>query len=284
MNGGSVANEDWAANLSDLNIAEDAVFTTVEENVFIDVVTGEGTLRTGFRGAGYEELTIGVMNGGANFDGLVEGQSVAADDLGALTKVGTGIQTFTGASTLHGDYTIQEGTLVYTSSSSIIFYPTLSDTTNQIVGGVAGSGTVDFDGATNIDFSGTDITFGNSWTLIDNSSLSAEVAPLAVTSTEGNFSEGASGVWTFTVFTGLLVFEEGSPPSGYSAFQVALFFPDEIEAGQADADFDFGGLNNGIEFVVGEILSTPQMMRNLLRHSLRLTEDCSSPSVARMIR
>ena len=263
VNGGSLANEDWSENLSDLNIADDAVFTTVEANVFVDAVTGNGTLRTGFDGAGYEELTIGVMNGDATFNGLVEDQNVAADDLGALTKVGTGTQTFTGESTLHGDYTVEEGTLIYTSTSSITFYPTLNDTTNQILGRGASTGAIDIDGAINIDFSGTEIAFDNTWLLIDRSSLSIITGPsFNVTSSAGDFSEGNPGIWTldtggnlwtFTVSTGILQLAEGTPSVGFEAFQTNFFTPEEIIAGGADVDFDFdgGALDNGIEFVVG---------------------------------
>ena len=262
VNGGSSANEDWSANLSDLNIVDGAVFTTVEANVFVDTVTGDGTLRSGFRdGFGYEELTIGVMNGDAIFNGLVEDNDANDDEFGALTKVGTGTQTFTGASTLHGDYTVEAGTLVYTDSSSITFYPTLNDTTNQVLG--ASAGTINIDGAVNIDFSETDTTFGNSWTLIDDSSLTVvEGSTFRVTSTAGDFSEGTPGVWTldaggnlwtFTEETGVLGLEEGIPVGGFAAFQEAFFSPPEIAGGDADNDndFDLGGLNNGIEFVVG---------------------------------
>ena len=262
VEGGSSANEDWSANLSDLNIAANAVFTTVEANVFIDTVTGDGTLRSGFDGAGYEELTIGVMNGDATFNGLVEDQNADESDLGALTKVGTGTQTFTGSSTLHGDYTVAGGALVYTSTSSITFYPTLDDTSNQILGEGA-TAVINIDGAINIDFSETDTTFGNTWVLIDPSSLSTITGPsFNVTSSAGDFSEESPGIWTldaggnlwtFTVATGILQLAEGSPLSGFDFFQVNFFAADEIAAGDADLDVDFdgGSLNNGIEFVVG---------------------------------
>ena len=152
--------------------------------------------------------------------------------------------------------------MVYTSTSSITFYPTLDDTSNQILGEGA-TAVINIDGAINIDFSETDTTFGNTWVLIDLSSLSTITGPsFNVTSSAGDFSEESPGIWTldaggnlwtFTVATGILQLAEGSPLSGFDFFQVNFFAADEIAAGDADLDVDFdgGSLNNGIEFVVG---------------------------------
>jgi len=104
---GSNANENWSANLSSLNVEADAVFDTVEANVRVNRITGTGTIKTGFPGAGYENLTIGVDDGSSTFAGVIE-NGVAA---GNLVKIGTGTITLSGTTTHTGTTTVADGTL-----------------------------------------------------------------------------------------------------------------------------------------------------------------------------
>jgi hypothetical protein len=45
------ANENWTGNLSGLNVATGVSFTGVEANVRVDVLTGAGTISSGYPGA-----------------------------------------------------------------------------------------------------------------------------------------------------------------------------------------------------------------------------------------
>ena len=105
--GGAYANEVWTDNRSDLNIASGAVFTTVEANVRVNKITGTGTIQTGYSGAGYANLTIGVDNGSSTFYGVIQDAGAA----GNLVKTGTGTITLTGTNTYTGTTTISAGAL-----------------------------------------------------------------------------------------------------------------------------------------------------------------------------
>lgn len=113
--GGSYGNEKWGANLSDLNIAGGAAFSTVEANVRVNRITGTGTLGTGYSGAGYENLTIGVDNGSSTFDGVIQNAAAA----GNLVKTGSGAITLAGSSTYSGSTTVSAGTLNFSGTNTI---------------------------------------------------------------------------------------------------------------------------------------------------------------------
>ena len=113
--GGSNANEVWTNNKSDLSIASGATFDGVEANVRVDGISGSGTIRTGYSGAGYLHLAIGVDNGSSTFDGVIADRSAA----GNLRKEGTGTITLAGNNTFTGTTTIATGILHVTSGSSL---------------------------------------------------------------------------------------------------------------------------------------------------------------------
>jgi fibronectin-binding autotransporter adhesin len=131
--GGSSANENWSSNLSDLAVASGATFDTVEANVRVNSLSGAGTISTGYSGAGYTEMFIGVNNGtGATFSGVISNSASA----GSITKQGTGTQTLSGASTYTGATLISAGVLSVTGSLSA------SSAVSVNGGGLQGSGTV----------------------------------------------------------------------------------------------------------------------------------------------
>jgi len=102
LTGGSNGNEVWTNNLADLNVASGAVFNGVEANVRVDALTGTGTIRSGYPGAGYANFTFGVDNGSGSFGGLLTDSSAA----GNFVKTGTGTQTLTSANTYTGSTTL----------------------------------------------------------------------------------------------------------------------------------------------------------------------------------
>ena len=108
---GSFANENWSNNRSDLHVAAGAVFKTVEANVRLDRITGEGTLGTGFAGAGYQNLTVGIEGGSSRFDGVIANTDDNPSFVGNLVKQGGGTLTLTNTSTYRGSTTIAAGTL-----------------------------------------------------------------------------------------------------------------------------------------------------------------------------
>ena len=107
LTGGSNANDVWTNNLADLNVASGATFSGVESNVRVDALTGSGSIRSGYPGAGYVNFTFGVDNGSGTFGGVLSD----AGAVGNFVKAGTGTQTLTHANTYSGTTTIAAGTI-----------------------------------------------------------------------------------------------------------------------------------------------------------------------------
>jgi autotransporter-associated beta strand protein len=131
--GGSWGNDNWGANLSDLNVESGAVFSTVEANARVNKITGSGTIKTGYNGAGYQNLTIGVDNGSSTFAGVIAN----AENAGSLLKTGSGTITLTGVNTYTGATNVTGGTLIINGSTSIA-----SAVTVGLNGTLGGTGTV----------------------------------------------------------------------------------------------------------------------------------------------
>ena len=110
--GGSNTNEDWTTNLADLNVATGAVFSGVEANVRVDALSGAGTIRSGFNGAGYTGFTFGVDNGSGTFSGVLANDS----STGNFTKTGSGTQILSGTNTYSGTTTVNGGALLLNGS------------------------------------------------------------------------------------------------------------------------------------------------------------------------
>ncbi len=110
--GGSNTNEDWTTNLADLNVASGAVFSGVESNVRVDALSGAGTIKSGFNGAGYAGFTFGVDDGSGTFSGVLANDS----STGNFTKAGSGTQILSGANTYTGTTTVSGGTLLVNGS------------------------------------------------------------------------------------------------------------------------------------------------------------------------
>ena len=111
--GGSNANEVWTSNLSDLNVASGATFSTVEANARVNKITGTGTIKTGYNGAGYTNFTIGVDNGSSTFGGSIQNSASA----GNLVKTGSGSITLSGNNTYTGGTTVDSGILELSGST-----------------------------------------------------------------------------------------------------------------------------------------------------------------------
>jgi autotransporter-associated beta strand protein len=128
--GSSSYQVNWNNNNASLNIAPGAVFDAVEAGptgvIQIDALNGAGTLQGGFylNAGATSTLIIGVASGSGFFAGSLLDDAAAHL---AITKVGSGTQTFTGATSYTGATTVNAGTLIVThafsSSSHLIISP-----------------------------------------------------------------------------------------------------------------------------------------------------------------
>ncbi|MDQ8191133.1 autotransporter-associated beta strand repeat-containing protein [Roseibacillus persicicus] len=265
--GGSNANENWANNLCDLNLAAGALFAGTEANVVFDTLTGEGTFRTGFEAAGYVQATIGVSNGDATFNGAIIDTPPSGTGVlrtGNIRKIGTGTQILAGENTYTGNTVIEDGTLTFTSTtSSLIFAPGANNVSNAVLGGELTSGAVNLDGKILFDLSGAEKIDGNSWVIVENEFLDETYgATFSVGALGGpdfvespadsgvwvyDTADADSTVWTFQEGTGLLTVE--STFEGFSYATWAADFPSLDGTSQED-DSDGDGIANVLEYVL----------------------------------
>ncbi|WP_210302210.1 autotransporter-associated beta strand repeat-containing protein [Methylobacterium brachythecii] len=113
VNGSSSDQGFWTNNKGSLNIESGATFDGVEGAITVDALTGAGTLKGGYNGT--RTTTIGI----ANSNGIFSGTIANGNGVLALTKVGTGTQTLTGANSYTGSTTISGGTLQVNSSAAL---------------------------------------------------------------------------------------------------------------------------------------------------------------------
>lgn len=165
---------------------------------------------------------------------------------GTITKSTIGTVTLAGANTLVGDIVVDAGTLALADNAKLNFVVSDTATSNS----VSGSGTATFDGDFVIDLvSGSpDTTPGNEWVLVNPALTESYGATFSVV----GFTAQPNGVtWTRTVGPNLWTFSETTgkltvAAAGYSAWA------DTYAGGQLpDQDFDFDGVENGIEYFMG---------------------------------
>ncbi len=207
-----------------------------------------------------------IRNSGGNQSTLTLNPSAPGTYAGSVQENvklvigGTASQTLAGDNTHAGDTTINTGgDLIISDTGELQFYPADNGVTNS----VGGTGLLQFDGILRIDLINAAFTAGNSWTLVNRTSLAGVSfgSTFAVIGSGNDFTETAldSGiwklvdgplVWTFTESTGKLTL--GSDVADPFANWIATFFPGvtnpAIVGKGADPDGD--GTNNLAEFAL----------------------------------
>lgn len=147
----------WADNKASMNIDSGATFDIWDgQPVFIDTLTGSGTVDKVHGGNSPSLLTVGVSDGSGTFGGTIKNTGGAI----ALIKVGNGIQTLAGANSYGGTTTVQDGTLRIDGNSSGAT-GALTVETGALLGGTGsygGSITLNEGAALNCDVNRTDCT------------------------------------------------------------------------------------------------------------------------------
>jgi autotransporter-associated beta strand protein len=169
------ATQSFLNNLGSINIASGATLDFYYDYGQMDALTGAGTLQNGYPG-GNHNVTIGVSNGSGTFAGVI--RNGASTPLN-LTKNGTGMQTFTGASSYTGTTTVAAGTLSAENNKA------LGNTSSLIVNG----GTLNIRGAT----AGT-VTIGGG----GNFTLTSGTIKLQLGTTFDQLVSSGAGTFTLT--------------------------------------------------------------------------------------
>lgn len=242
----------WTNNLADMHIASDATFDLWDgQSVFIDALTGSGTVDKHHPGNSPTSLTVGIDNGSGDFSGTIAN----AQSLLALVKTGTGTQTLSGTNTYSGNTTVEDGTLVIAPGGSLQFRPTGSGQTNFLSG--SEFATLSYLGTVDLDLSAADTSDGNFWMLVNVSSFSGPLPgldPAAVTSTLGSFTEESPGIWELSVTGAKWTFTEGDGALTYEVTATGYEIwgaPYGLTAGSEGGDLDNDGLTNLEEYAFG---------------------------------
>jgi autotransporter-associated beta strand protein len=195
---------------------------------------------------GGTDLTVsaGLKNPSADIGGI-----------GSLTKTGAGAMVLAGVNTYTGDTVVSDGTLQLADDAQLRFVIGAASGTNN---SLSGSGSAVLDGDFAIDTTAAAALTGGTWVLENVPSLTgAYGTSFQVVNTDGSpwsntgdtwtKDGGAGKTWTFDETTGTLTLSQ----SGYASWAAA-------NAGGQDPnlDFDLDGVQNGVEFFMGETGST----------------------------
>ncbi|MFD0892335.1 autotransporter-associated beta strand repeat-containing protein [Luteolibacter ambystomatis] len=201
-------------------------------------------------GGGALTLDVADVTGNASADILLTGIIGApASNTGfGVTTMGNGTVSLSAANVYVGNTTINSGSsLVLTQSGALAF----KVAANGVTTSMGGAGSVLLDGSFNLDLSTADKTGGNTWTLVNTSTLAVtygEHFTLPGFTKNGDVWSMAdgSGTWTFTQSTGVLALTASPFATWIGGFGLTNA-SDRLPG----ADPDHDGISNGIEFVIG---------------------------------
>jgi autotransporter-associated beta strand protein len=282
--GGSFANEVWTANLADLNVAAGAIFDAVEatsvanNGVFVDALTGAGTIKVGYPGSYANRITFGVDNGSGSFSGVLVDSSAP----GSFVKAGSGSQTlggactYTGTTTVNGGALIVNGSLSASSAVTVASAATLGGSGNAAGVVTVNSGATLAPGNNNAGSLATGaLTLAGTYqcqldgATADRVAVAGNLNLAGATLAVSTLNPPAAGPFIIATFTGTRTGTFASVSPGYTVDystpnQVRLVASSGVSytswvagfglsgaAAQADADPDFDGIANLVEFVLG---------------------------------
>ncbi len=122
IEGGTLRNGGWAGgvwtnNRASMNIGTSGTFDLWDGNpVFVDALTGSGTVNKNQDSGGTEVLNIGSNNGSGTFSGIIQNTRTNGGGVG-IVKMGSGTETLSGANTYIGGTTVNGGTLLLDMST-----------------------------------------------------------------------------------------------------------------------------------------------------------------------
>lgn len=110
LRNGTFANSDWSQNFSSLALGAGTTLDVWNGGpIRVDALTGSGSITNGLNG-GATSLTLGVANGSGSFSGIVKAVGLS------IIKTGSGTQTFTGPIETVVGTSVNNGTLIVSST------------------------------------------------------------------------------------------------------------------------------------------------------------------------
>jgi autotransporter-associated beta strand protein len=200
-------------------------------------------------GTGYTSATFALLKGGNGNTGVINGYpSFEANVSGTVTFKGASTTTLTGVNTYTGNSVVNSGSILSLGSTGALkFVPTSNGTSNKVTGG----GTALLGGAFNVDLTSAAVGDGNSWTLVDVSSVTYTtgftVTGFTQSGTSWTLVDG-SNTWTYSQTTGTLSLSVASA-SGYSSWASTNGLDSSNNGINQDPDND--GVSNILEYVLG---------------------------------
>ncbi len=220
----------WTNNRANLNIASGATLVMDNNSVWVDALTGAGTVNESAANGAVQNLFVGVAGGGGTFTGTIENTD---STLLRLVKLGGGTQRLGGGSTYSGGTIVSNGTLlVDNTSGSGTGSGTVTVDSGATLGGTGAIGGVVSVGASGVfapgDPTGT-LTVNNNLTLNNSSVIHYALGTSsAETAVNGNLTLGGllnvtdaggftTGTYILFSYSGTLVNNGptvGSTPNG----------------------------------------------------------------------
>ncbi len=158
--------------------------------------------------------TFAIDNGAATNDLTVEAPLINGTSTGGLVKTGLGTLALSGVNTYSGNTAVNAGALTLTDTGALTFYIGANGVNNS----VTGSGAATFNGSFNFDLTGAAATEGNSWLIVNTSTLTESFTG---TFAIAGFTQNAD-IWTngsgysFSESTGILSYTAVPEPSTFA--------------------------------------------------------------------
>ena len=196
----------------------------------------------------------GVLSGGGELNKAGSGTLDLSGDntYGAATNVLAGTLRIRGKHTgTNNSVTVSDGaSLILDATGQLSFAPTTNGTSNKITG--AGAATLN--GTLFFKLGGTDLTDGNSWTIVDAVGATSNLAGVA-SFPALTWNESPSGVWKAVDGSNTWTYTESSGTLSLAVGAAATYESWAINNGISGAAFtddaDNDGLDNGTEYAIG---------------------------------
>jgi autotransporter-associated beta strand protein len=201
-------------------------------------------------GTGYTTASFALLKGGNGNTGEISGSAAfVANASGTVTFKGASTTTLNGVNTYTGNSVVNSGSILSLGNTGALkFVPTSNGTSNKVTGG----GTAILGGAFNIDRTSAAIADGNSWKLVDVSSVTYisgfTVTGFTPSGTNWTLVDGAN-TWTYSQTTGTLSLAVASSSGGYSSWATTNGLTSGNNGINQDPDSD--GISNILEYVLG---------------------------------